>query len=498
MAKRRKILLLGVGPLPCYRSRTLYGFGIRTWQFLLPMLKAGHEVVLVTFEFGRGQDPRPSIEYSAPPELWGNVTHIPLAEPNGRNRFQHVGALMRLINEHEPKAIVTAGSTIASGLAAALPTDLPTWIDLFGDLLAEAQAKAVFAGDEQLDLFHRLYLPILRRGDRFSSVADSQRYATYGQLGVVGRLTGRGTGEPLVHTVPCAMDGDSMPVRGKRLLRGHRLSRRDVALLCTGGFNTWADVETLFHGVDGAMDRDRFIHLVVTGGAISGHHQAGFDRFQKLAERSPNRDRYHFLGWLPNEDVPSSYAECDLGLNVDLDIAESMLGSRNRFLSWMQAGLPFVTSVTTEISRTLATRGLCYGVPPGDAERLTQTLVEAASDPLGRGRMALAARDFVYRVWSFEETTRPLLAWLENPAMARDRRERFDRGADCTPLEGRLAGFIGDPVVRAGEGVPPPKSLETSFPVRERPSSRSLPPLGGGDPLWRRAARALRDRWFRS
>ncbi len=187
-----------------------------------------------------------------------------------------------------------------------------------------------------------------------------------------------------------------------------------------------------------------------------------------------------------------------MGLNVDLDIAESMLGSRNRFLSWMQAGLPFVTSVTTEISRTLATRGLCYGVPPGDAERLTQTLVEAASDPLGRGRMALAARDFVYRVWSFEETTRPLLAWLENPAMARDRRERFDRGADCTPLEGRLAGFIGDPVVRAGEGVPPPKSLETSFPVRERPSSRSLPPLGGGDPLWRRAARALRDRWFRS
>ncbi len=461
-------MLLGVGPLPNYRSRSLYGFGIRTWQFLLPMLKAGHEVLLVTFEFGRGQEPL-SIEYSAPPSHWGNVTHIPLSEPNEKNRLKHIATLMQLIQKHQPEAVVTAGSTITSGLAICLPTDLPMWLDLFGDLLAEVQAKAVFAGDEQLDFFHRLYLPILRRGDRFSSVSESQNYATYGQLGVVGRLTGKGIGDHLVHTIPCATDGDVMPVRGKRLLRGAVLNRGDTALLCSGGFNTWADVDTLCRAVDAAMERDRFIHLVVTGGAIPKHHNDGYDQFSKFVERSPYRDRYHLLGWIPNEDVPSTYYECDLGLNVDLDIAESMLGSRNRFLSWMQAGLPLITTVTTEISRILATQKLCYGVPAGEPERLTETILAAAQNVAGRRRMAIRAQEYVYRTWSFDETTRPLLRWLSEPVRAKDRMAHLSDDYIPEPLDERLESFIGNPVVRAGEGLPPPRRDEVEALASDRP-----------------------------
>ena len=475
MVVKRKIMLLGVGPLPCYRSRALYGFGIRAWQFLLPMLKAGHQVILVTFEFGQGQGPL-SIEYSAQPSLWGDVMHIPLSEPNEKNRLKHIATLMQLIREHEPEVIVTAGSSITSGLAVCLPTDLPMWIDLFGDLLAEVQAKAAFVGDEQLDFFHRLYLPILRRGDRFSSVSEAQNYATYGQLGVVGRLTGHGLGDNLVHTIPCAMDGDIIPVRGKRLLRGETLGRGDVALLCSGGFNTWADVDTLCRGVESAMERDRFIHLVVTGGAITGHHNEGFDRFVRFVERSPYRDRYHILGWIPNEDVPSTYAECDLGLNVDLDIAESMLGSRNRFLSWMQAGLPIVTTVTTEISKILASRKLCYPVQPRNTEQLTETILAAATQIAERREMAVRAQQYAYRVWTYDETTYPLLAWLQRLCVSKDRAARIQENEIRTPLDERLEAFIGDPVVRAGEGVPPPKKSEIAAMTADQPGPR---PIGG-------------------
>lgn len=498
MTNTQTVLLLGVGPLPCYRSRALFGFGIRTWQFLLPMLKAGHRVILVTFEFGRGQDPL-SIEYAVQPEHWGNVVHVPLAEPNDKNRLRHVATLMRLVYEHEPDAIVTAGSSIASGMAVALPTELPLWVDLFGDLMAEVQAKAVFTGDEELDFFHRLYLPILRRADRFSSVSEAQRYATYGQLGIIGRLTGSGLGDPLVHSIPCAIDGDLLPVRGKRLLRGDVLSRRDVALLCTGGFNTWADVDTLIRGLESAMERNHFIHLVVTGGAIPGHHNEGFDRFAKWVDRSPYRDRCHVLGWIPNEDVPSTYAECDLGLNVDLNIAESMLGSRNRCLSWMQAGLPIVTTISTEISRILAAHSLCYGVPVGQPERLADTILQAADDVAGRGRMAIRALRFVYQYWTFDETTKPLLAWLERPRTAKDRLARTDRASSPLPLDKRLDAFIGNPVIRAGEGVPPPKRNETKALSDEILPLKPLVNHNGasdGRPLWLRKIRRLVRRWI--
>ena len=489
-------MLLGVGPLPCYRSRSLFGFGIRTWQFLLPMLKAGHRVILVTFEFGRGQDPL-SIEYVANPMLWGDVIHIPIAEPNEKNRLRHVAALTQLIHEHEPEAIVTAGSSITSGMATSLPTDLPIWMDLFGDLLAEVQAKAAFVGDEQIDFFHRLYLPILRRGDRFSSVADSQRHATVGQLGVVGRLTGASLHENMVYTIPCAIDGDIQPVRGRRLLRGDQLSRQDVALLCTGGFNTWADVDTLIQGVEGAMERSRSVHLVVTGGAIPGHHSEGFDRLKHHIERSPYRNRYHTLGWIPNEDVPSTYFETDLGLNVDLDITESMLGSRNRFLSWMQAGLPFISTTTTEISRILASRNLCYGVPPGRHETLTETILHAAEEVQERRQMAIRAQAFVEEHWTFDATTRPLLHWLQRPTIARDRDARLETFGSVDSLDQRLDTFIGDPVIRAGEGMPPPKPRELpeeSMADREEETTPPEPET----PLWKRLARRVKSRFTES
>ncbi|MFH1744347.1 MAG: glycosyltransferase [bacterium] len=435
------VLLIGVGPLPCYRSNTLYGFGIRTWQFLLPLLADGHKVILATLEFGQSGD-SPEILYRHDPTLWGGVVHIPMPEPNAENRNDLVTRFGQLLREHKPVCIVSAGSTISSSLACAIPTDLPIWIDLFGDLLAEAQAKAAFAGSEQLWFFHQLYLPILRRGDAFSAVSEAQRFATIGQLGILGRLDHHTLGYNFAHTVPCAYDGTVSPVKQRKVIRGHIVSHNDFVVLCSGGFNTWADIDTLFRGLDGAMTENRRIHVVVTGGAISGHHEEGFNRFSAFIQQSPNRDRFHLVGWVPTEDVDAYILESDLGINADLEITETLFGSRNRFLSWIQAGLPILTTVVCELSQILHREGLCFGVPPSDPDQLKQTLLNAVQREAERRQIAQRARRYGDEHFTFEATTKPLRQWVSSPQIAPDNKARQESGGFLHPLDEQISDWL--------------------------------------------------------
>ena len=44
-----KVFILGMSPLPFENDRKVYGTGIRTWQFALPLLKKGHEVCICNY-----------------------------------------------------------------------------------------------------------------------------------------------------------------------------------------------------------------------------------------------------------------------------------------------------------------------------------------------------------------------------------------------------------------------------------------------------------------
>ncbi len=421
----KHLLLIGVGPLPFYESDRLYGFGIRTWQFAQPLLDAGHRVTLVTCEFGIHRESDIRIKYRSNPSEWAAIEHIPLPQPGPRNTNVILSRIEEILRTHNPDAIVTAGSTIATNLAACLRTDLPIWMDMFGDLFAEVQAKSPFAsaGDD-IEFFHQVLSRVLLRGDRFSVVSEMQRGAAIGQLGLMGRLNTHTLGEELIYTIPCAINGKVSPVRQEPMLRGKKVSPSDFLVLCSGGFNTWADVDTLFGCLESAMEKDRRIHCIVTGGAITGHHEDGYNRFRSLISKSAYENRFHLLGWLPTQDVDRITIECDMGINIDLPINESLLGSRNRMLFWLQCGLSIVTTVTTEISQILTGNGLAFGVPPGDAPLAALKILEAVQNPHDRKTQAIRGKRFAYQYLSYEETARPLVHWAENPVKASDNRER--------------------------------------------------------------------------
>lgn len=424
---QQRVLLLGVGPLPFYQSNQLFGFGIRTWQFALPILAEGSQVTLVTCEFGvQKESELKDIRYGQDLSSFGDLEHISLPEPNPRNMNILLTRLEEIIRTHQPNAIITAGSTISTNLAASLKTDLPIWMDMFGDLFAEIQAKTAFLDESsQFDFFHQVMTRVLLRGDRFSVVSDAQKGAAVGQLGFIGRLNRFTLGEEMVHTIPCAVDGNISPVQKNTVLRGKTCSESDFLLLCSGGFNTWSDVDTLFYGIEGAMEKNKRIQCIVTGGKIQGHHEDGYKRFQNLVGKSPYESRFHLLGWVSNEDVAAITQECDLGLNIDLPIYESMLGSRNRILFWMQCALPTLTTVTTELSQIIQQQNLGYCIEVGDDKAMSKCIVEAASNRAKLKKLGVKSRRFVYSYFTFEESVKPLLQWIKNPTKAGDNAERL-------------------------------------------------------------------------
>lgn len=425
----KHLLLIGVGPLPFYESDHLYGFGIRTWQFAQPLLDAGHRITLVTCEFGIHRESDIRIKYRSNPSKWAAIEHIPLPQPGSRNTNVILTRLEEIIRSHKPDAIITAGSTISTNLAACVRTDLPIWMDMFGDLFAEVQAKSPFAptGDD-INYFHQILSRVLIRGDRFSVVSEMQRGAATGQLGLMGRLNSHTLGEELIWTIPCAINGKIAPVREEPILRGKKVQPSDFLILCSGGFNTWADVDTLYESLERAMEKDRRVRCVVTGGAITGHHEDGYNRFRALISKNGYESRFHLLGWLPTRDVDRVTLECDMGINIDLPIYESLLGSRNRMLFWLQCGVSILTTVTTEISQILTEHDLAYGVPPGNAALAAAKILEAVNNPYERKLRAVRGKRFAYRYLTYDETVQPLLRWAENPVKAADNQERARLG----------------------------------------------------------------------
>jgi glycosyltransferase involved in cell wall biosynthesis len=422
--------------MPFYAGRYISALSLGTWQLAKPLLADGHEVTLVLFESQSEDRPRPDEDFIREnyPNL--HLASLPPMTPQNRNQvLEHVNTIFERVN---PDGVITASTPIASMAAMELPPERPLWVDVHGAIMPELQAKAAtMYHPELLTRVYRLYYRMLRRGDRFSAVSDAQRHMVIGELGMAGRLNRHTFGHDLVDVIPIGIDPDMPPEHTKQVIRGVLCGDEDFVVLSSGGYNNWMDVDTLFGGVDRAMAGNPAIHYVSTGGAIRGHYEEGYERFCSLVEGSSYRDRYHLLGWVPYEEVASYYFEADVGINVDRPVYESEFGARNRFLTWIQAGLPIVTTLASEISWQMAGRDLAFGVPIGDPASLAQEILTLAEDRARAKESGERAKEYAHEHWTYEKTTLPLRAWARSPRFAPD----HEKGAEPDPMDGLLDEF---------------------------------------------------------
>jgi len=385
------------------------GPGIRTWQFTEPLLKQNHHIQLICLK---------------PKGL--SIKVIPPKHPNleyreiTQDQFLELGKVKRLEKAFNPDCIVSAATTLSAYVAVQLNPQKPVWIDQYGDVMSEAQMKSnVDQTHSPVMDYWRYEKLALDMGDCFSAVSSRNRYSLLGQLGSRGRLNSETVGYEFVYEIPCGI-GDRKFSPPRNVLAQYGVDRGDFVVLWSGGYNTWADLETLFKGLEHAMTQVPNLHFVSTGGGIPHHSEKGYDWFKARIEKSKFKERYHLLGWIPHHDLESIYQESHIAVNCDRFCYEAILGSRNRILNWLKAGLPIVSTNLTELTQTLQENGLIHSYAVGNPEALASCLVELYKKRHQIQDLAEERKSFVKKHYSFDVTTRPLQEWVKNPSKAPD------------------------------------------------------------------------------
>ncbi|MEO1083234.1 MAG: glycosyltransferase family 2 protein, partial [Acidobacteriota bacterium] len=422
---RRRFLVLGWGPLPVEEATMHFAPGGRTWQFADALAGDGHQVLVATARMP-GSGDAPADEDAPPRRLAHGLLHYRFE----REHFEERGALAALADAFRPDAIVAA-APVPCLQAVRMGVDVPIWADLFGDPMSEAQAKTIVAGGDHLSAYMQLLHAVLDRADFFSAVSERQQWALIGQLGLAGRLNAAVGGTALVQTIPCA----ALPAASNGDGGGDCSSGTEdepstdlfepmdgaTVALWSGSFNTWCDIDTLFAGVEQAMEADPSLIFVATGGAVAGHDESTHRALLDHLEGSRFKDRWHLLGSLPREDFAALRRRADFGVVTEKPLYERLLGSSGRILGWLGAGKPVVCTALSELGGMVehGDFGAVYG--PGNADELSAAILRLGDlSAEERRAMGDAARRHVEEHLSIHATTTPLRQWARNVRRAPD------------------------------------------------------------------------------
>jgi len=420
-----RIAVIATGPFPRDDTRFFSGQCLRTWHFVRPLLDAGHTILLFTHPiddraFRPGTDPvAREDEYRGLAYFALQTNREDLALPEIECRLE----------AFRPAALLGV-NPFPAYLACRLRWRAPLWADLNGYGPAEGQTHCALLGDDTpLEHFWRMEFQTLRRADRISTVSRRQRLATLGELAIAGRLNRPNAAyTDFVTCIPNAVNDRYREFSPPPpVLRGREIPENAFLTLWSGGFNTWTDIETLHAALERVMAERPEVHFAATGGAIAGHDEQTFARFQRLAAASPHAARYHLLGWVESQVVDALFGEADLGISLDAENFETLFGARNRLTTMMACGLPVLTTRGTEISEDIEHAGCGFLAPVGDpaalAESIRRAIAARADGSLAR--LAAAGREWALAEFSPEKTTAPLLQWAARPAWAPDNAERL-------------------------------------------------------------------------
>lgn len=453
----KRILLIGNSPLPTENTKSRPAAGLRTYQFLKPLIQEGGTVIdkaenafaskqrlnfkvcLVTIALPECYEEEPGqkdLTYSE------NYRHFSIS----KNDPELFTAIQRIHDEFIPDAIV-AVNTLSSYVASGLKSAAPLWADLNGWIMAEAQAQAYKMGSNDfLSHYFGMEKDVLKRADKISCVSDPQKFAVLGELATFGRLCQETFGYKFTYSIPNGteiFEGEgaifdhekraSTFAKVKEIF-GTSVPEDAFVLLWMGGYNTWVDEITLYRSVFEAMYKCKNLYFVSTGGQIPGLDGSTFEKFKKMVDESEYKDRFAFLGWVKTTDIPYIYVRANAGLNIDRKCTETYTGARNRINEMMKFGVPVITTLGSEISYEVEKNGTGVALKNGKHEEIAEAIAHLYSDWKDHHGHKLKeygenGRKYIKEKCNYEYLLKPLLKWLENPRPAPDRGIRVEIGS---------------------------------------------------------------------
>jgi glycosyltransferase involved in cell wall biosynthesis len=411
-----KILLIGYNPPQLEQNTKIEAAHYRTWQFLDPLVRDGHRICLCANNLTPDSDASPDV-----PEAWSR--HVEYhAIPFQRQRGW-IKQLQQIHDSFAPDCVVAVNFDCCLA-ATKLKTDRPVWMDIYGDYLTIMQVARYRVGsDRGIQTSIEFMRRVLQRGDSFSVCGTPQAHMMVGELAMAGRLNSRTFGYEFTNVV---LPG-SPPVEtlhgsqaGRKRLSEKNVPQDAFVVLWCGGYNTWTDVDTLFKGLEWAMNHHSNVHYVSVGANTYEAPDNVYTRLQAMIAQSPHRERFHMLGWRPWVEVADYYRESDIGFNIDALHYETLFGTRTRLVEMLGTGLPVVTSLGCELSDLIGQYGAGLTFESGDWQGMGEQILNLAKDKTLFTNAAQKAIDYATNELSFANTTASVRNWVNAPTMAPD------------------------------------------------------------------------------
>jgi len=426
MGQKSKVFLIGNGPLPIEEGVKTNALGIRTCQILEALIVSDVDVVLFLLEPGCEKLQLP-VSINA---FGKDYVQVRMGDVD----FAKNEIFIDVFRDEKPDCIV-ASTLYPSYRAVSIGVDVPIWADLFGHSMTEAQAKASRDGsDEFIYNYWNQERRVIESADVFSTVSTPQKFALIGELGTRGRLNHLTDGYDFANVMPIAADRIQGEWLSEREDGAPTLSKGsdDFIVLWSGGYNTWVDADTLYKGLEIAMSREPSIRFLSTGGEIKGQDERTYSEFVKRVSSSKFRDRFELKGWVNNEAVMKYTLSSDIGINVEKNIYEVVLGSKARVTAWISIGIPVLTTLICELATDLERNDAVLTFEPGNAEDFASKLVWASRNRDELVQMAERGKKFADVHLSKERIYSPLVNWVKCPGFApdRDKRVRFENDRD--------------------------------------------------------------------
>jgi len=249
---------------------------------------------------------------------------------------------------------------------------------------------------------------LLLRGDGFSAPSRRQIAAVLGELLLLGRTGFNGVSGIELHPIPHCADGFN-PVAQREA--------QQFTVVSTGSFNVWFDEETLFRGLEYAMERNPSITFLSTGGSIP-FSPGKYQNFRDLVEGSRHSSRFDLRGWVDSEELKEVYSRASAAVYTDVPSPETYLGARTRALDWISRGIPVVCTSGAEISDDIEKHRLGLVVSQLNWKQLGESILQLAADPEIRKNIRNSQREWCLGEGSWNQVFDPLLKWCDRPTGA--------------------------------------------------------------------------------
>jgi len=338
----KKVILIGFGPDPT-SSDSRSAFSLRTKMFEIGLKQNGFEVEFIYLFDGK---------------------HEGCLNINSKKDRK---IIQQKINKSQSEFVIASGFSICELVSSLKIKNKYLIYDLNGWTLAEMQAKAFSMSDDILiPKKIKTEKQILKSGDYFTTVSQAQKFATYGELALINKLSSRNFGK----TVVTSIANKGIEFKKKNIQK----DKTKFKIIWLGGFNNWADEKTLFEGIQKAMQKFSFIELVVTGGAIFGVNDSKYEWFKQKVSKSEFSDRFRLLNWADAKDVPELILSSDLGVNCDLECLETSTGARNRINELVANGVPVISSRGSEVATQIESQKLGVTFESGNPDDLAEKI----------------------------------------------------------------------------------------------------------------------------